>query len=111
MNIRFSPSPKILRFTTGKLIAHKGENKVLKLAPRGLPGERGEQGEPGSAFYLHTQSVAANIWTINHNLGFRPSVRILNSGGGEIEGDVLHTTINQTIIYFTTAIIGTARLN
>lgn len=108
MILRFSTARKVLKFDNGKVLAFKGQAKVLKLAPRGLPGEKGAD---GGAFYLHTQSIAGNIWTINHNLGFKPSVEILNAGGVEIEGEVTHISNNQTIINFTSALTGTARLN
>ena len=61
--------------------------------------------------YTHTQSSASLTWTINHNLGFNPSVEILSVGGVEIEAQVTHTSVNQTIINFVIATAGTARLN
>lgn len=65
----------------------------------------------GSVSYTHTQSIAASPWTINHNLGFKPSVEILSAGGVEIEGEVVHVSVNQVVINFTSSITGTARLN
>lgn len=60
--------------------------------------------------YSYSQSVAAQTWTINHNLGYRPSVEIIDEAGREIEGDVFHATINQVVIVFTVAVAGSARL-
>ena len=72
----------------------------------------GPQGPAGSAVsYTHTQASAASTWTINHNLGFRPSVELLSTGSQEIEGDVVHTSTNQTVVTFTSAVAGFARLN
>jgi len=63
------------------------------------------------AVYVHSQPSAAATWTIAHNLGFKPSVELLNSGSQEIEGDVVHTSQNVTVVNFTTPIAGFARLN
>lgn len=73
----------------------------------------GPQGPPGDAagFYLHTQSAPSVTWTMAHNLGFKPSVELLNAGSQEIEGDVVHLSQNVCIAYFTTPIAGFARLN
>lgn len=72
----------------------------------------GAQGPPGDAArsYKHTQSSPSSTWTITHNLGFYPSVELLNTGSQEIEGDVVHLSQNVTIAYFTTPIAGFARL-
>jgi hypothetical protein len=69
----------------------------------------GPQGPSGSA-YVHTQSSSSSTWTINHNLGFRPSVELLDSGSQEIDGDIAHPTINQTVVTLNPATAGLARL-
>lgn len=69
----------------------------------------GPQG-PAGAGYFHQQISASATWTINHNLGFRPSVEIFDTGSQEIEGDVSHPSVNQAIITLSPAIAGTARL-
>lgn len=60
--------------------------------------------------YTHLQSVPNTIWTINHNLGMRPAVSILDTGGNEVEADVVHTNTNQLVIHFAIPIAGLARL-
>lgn len=74
---------------------------------------QGPQGPPGeiASTYIYTQSSPAATWTIAHNLGFKPSVELLNAGSQEIEGDVVHTSYNVTMVYFTQATAGFARLN
>lgn len=69
----------------------------------------GPQGPSGSA-YVHTQSSSSSTWTINHNLGFRPSVELLDSGSQEIDGDIAHPTTNQTVVTLNPATAGLARL-
>ena len=73
----------------------------------------GPQGPPGDAArsYIHTQSASSATWTMAHNLGFKPSVELLNAGSQEIEGDVVHLSQNVCIAYFTTPTAGFARLN
>lgn len=63
----------------------------------------------GTPAFVHTQGTAATSWTVNHNLGFRPSVEVLSVGGAEIDAAVLHTSVNQTVISFVTATAGSAR--
>lgn len=60
--------------------------------------------------YFHTQSVASSLWTISHNLGYKPVVRILNTGGQEVEADIIHTSDNVLTINFVVSIAGTAHL-
>ena len=70
-----------------------------------------EIGNGGSGIaFTHSQVSAATLWTINHNLGFRPAVAILDSGGNEIEADVVHTGPNQLVIHFAIPVAGVARL-
>ena len=61
------------------------------------------------AAYVHTQASPASSWTINHNLGRRPFVSVLSSGGVEVEALVTHLNANQARVDFVTAYAGTAR--
>lgn len=70
----------------------------------------GPQGPAGSGGYIHQQSSASTTWTINHNLGFRPSVELLDSGSQEIDGDISHPSVNQTVVTLNPASAGVARL-
>ena len=63
----------------------------------------------GSAF-VFTQSSAATTWTINHNLGYIPSVELFDSGSQEIDADVSHPSVNTTIILLSVPTTGFARL-
>ena len=60
--------------------------------------------------YVHKQTFSSTVWVINHNLGFRPSVELLDSGNQEIEGSVSHPSVNQTLILLNPATSGLARL-
>lgn len=67
------------------------------------------KGDPNTS-YTYTQSTPSTTWTINHNLGYRPSVEILDSGSQEIDGEVSHPTVNQTVVTLNPATSGLARL-
>ena len=71
---------------------------------------QGPQGPAGSGAYIHTQSAASTTWIINHNMGFRPSVELLDSGSQEIDGEVSHPSVNQTVVTLNPASAGLARL-
>lgn len=72
--------------------------------------EAWESAAGASSGYLHTQAVAADTWTINHGLGYRPAVELLTVGGVTFDATVSHPTVNQTVINLLTERAGTARL-
>lgn len=61
-----------------------------------------------SFYYEHTQSVASDMWTVNHNKGSRPSIAVYSAGGKEIWAEIIHNNVNQALIYFDSAITGSA---
>lgn len=78
-----------------------------------IVGATGPAGPPGSGdpSFIFTQSTPSTTWTINHNLGYKPSVELFDTGSQEIDAEVVHTNNNQVIAYFNPATAGTARLN
>jgi hypothetical protein len=72
-------------------------------------GPQGPKGDQGGAFE-YIQAAPATVWTINHNLGYRPSVEILDAGSQEIDGEVAHPSVNQTVVTLNPASAGLARL-
>jgi len=60
--------------------------------------------------YLHTQGSASAAWTIDHNLGRKPSVDVIDSGGTVWMCEVQHTNDNSCVVRFGYAFSGTARL-
>ena len=87
--------------------------KVLQPLKVASPGPQGRDGAPGpsGAGYTHTQSVASTTWTINHNLGYRPSVELIDAGGNEFSAEVAHPSLNTAVVTIKVAVAGTARLN
>lgn len=63
---------------------------------------------PVGASYVHTQSVSASTWTISHNMGFFPSVSVVDNGGNMVIGDVSYITENQVSISFSASFGGKA---
>lgn len=61
--------------------------------------------------YTHTQGSAATVWTVNHNLGFYPSVTVFLSSGDVVEGAIEHQDSNTLTVTFSVAISGTAYLS
>lgn len=73
------------------------------VGPSGLTGPTGPTGATGpsgaaSSTYVYTQMTPNTLWTVNHNLGFNPSVSVFNAGGMFVEVDYVHTSPNQTVI-------------
>lgn len=75
---------------------------------QGPPGAQGIDGTPG-ARYSHVQGSLASIWTVPHNLGFRPNVTITTTGGQEIwGGEILHLSSNTLTLTFDVPFAGYA---
>jgi len=92
---------------TNTVTVTEGDTTVVTVT---TAGPQGPSGGGGAAAYVHTQSTPAIVWTINHNLGFRPSVELLDSGSQEIDGEIAHPTVNQTVVTLSPATAGLARL-
>lgn len=56
--------------------------------------------------YQHEQTLEADEWVINHNLGKYPVVTIVDSDNVVMLGTVQYTTLNQIKITFTNAVKG-----
>lgn len=61
--------------------------------------------------YRHIQIPNSAAWTITHNLGFRPSVTVIDLDGDVVNGDITYNTNNQLTITFSSTIKGEAYLN
>lgn len=88
-----------------------GPNKTRIVSPprtRIVTGARGLPGRNGAGF-LHAQSSPSAEWTVNHNLGFRPSATVLSPGGVEVVAGVVHVSANQLRVTFATPQSGSVR--
>ena len=61
--------------------------------------------------FRHIQSSNSSTWEIIHNLGFRPSVTVIDLDGDVVNGDVTYDTNNQLTLTFAQPIKGEAYLN
>jgi hypothetical protein len=73
--------------------------------PIGPTGPTGPAGATQVIAYTHTQNAVSYIWSITHNLSFRPNVTTTDASGFTIEGTVEYvnaTTITVTFDFQTT---------
>ena len=66
---------------------------------------------PIGGVYTHTQSTPSTTWTITHNLGYHPSVTVVDSADSAVVGDVTYVSENQLIVSFSVAFGGKAYLS
>jgi len=64
-----------------------------------------------SSTYVHDQGIAANVWLINHDMGKKPSITIVNSAESVVEGDVQYIDENRALVSFKNAFKGKAYCN
>jgi hypothetical protein len=62
-------------------------------------------------FYTYVQFANSDTWTIAHNLGYIPSVTVIDSTNEEVIGDVTHVDSNNVIISFSQPISGRANFS
>jgi hypothetical protein len=70
-------------------------------------------GSGGPESDVHTQTTPATVWTIDHNLGFRPGgVTVEETDGTEIRwSDRDDPTVNRTVLTFLVPVAGRAYLS
>jgi hypothetical protein len=66
---------------------------------------------PGLLGFVFNQGSAVAVWDITHPLSFQPNVSVVDSGGSEVEGDVVYLTSTTLRITFSAAFSGTAYLS
>lgn len=86
------------------------------VGPAGVQGEKGDKGETGEkgdsgGFFVHEQQVPSFTWTITHNLGYVPSVRVQDYGKNTIEGDIDPVDTNTIVLNFGLEVAGYAYLS
>jgi len=68
--------------------------------------------DPADFSREHIQTIASNVWTINHNLGFKPNIQIEDSAGDSvIPQKIIQNSINQILVEFQGAMAGKAYLS
>lgn len=72
---------------------------------------RGPKGDPGTgttAEITFYQDIPASTWAVAHNLGKFPSVRVVDSAGTLVFGDVQYVDSNNLNILFSSNFAGIA---
>ncbi len=100
-DVRITESDDVVQITVEEVQATISETVM---GMRGAPGE-------GDKHYQHDQDVPADEWIIEHNLGKRPAVTVVDSGGTEWQVEVQHVSDDVCRIYFDNAFTGKAYLN
>jgi len=67
--------------------------------------------EPQALAYEHTQGAVSSSWVINHNLGFKPNVTVVDSAGTIYEGEITYTNSNSLTVSFSQSFSGKAYLS
>lgn len=71
----------------------------------------GKPGPAGGSTYIHTQAIAAAVWTVAHNLGRRPSVTVTDHLGNVVVPDVRYLDNDLVQVTHGTSITGYAYCN
>lgn len=107
------PGPRLIVSDNGVAVPSQGKLNFVGFNVTDDPGNNSTviTAAPASvAAFVHDQPSPSTVWTINHLLGYRPSVELFDAGSQEFDGDISHPTINQTIVTLTIATAGFARL-
>lgn len=94
------------RAKVGLTAAFEDTTPIFGIAP---PDET----EPNSTLdlwvYEHTQASPANVWVVNHNLGYHPIISIFETDGSVGLADAVHLSVNTAQLTFAEPTSGTAR--
>lgn len=71
-------------------------------------GLQGPDGTGGASVNVFTQPTPASVWTVNHDLGYYPVIRLKTLGTAEIEGEINHVSVNQFTVTLNTPQAGQA---
>jgi len=98
-------SPKQLSDGNGNLIPITVSTTAVALT-----GTVTANGESLTSF-TYNQSVATELWIINHNMGKKPSVTVVDSANTYVVGEVTYLDNNSLTVGFKSAFKGKAHLN
>ncbi|SDH68687.1 hypothetical protein SAMN05421505_12079 [Sinosporangium album] len=83
--------------------------RVVDVVEAGYTMPGGGGGGPVS--YTHVQTVPAAVWTINHQLGYRPAITVLDVDGDPVDGTPAYPSLNSMTITFAATVAGVAHLS
>jgi len=110
------PDPIIIENGRAGEPGHPGADSTVPGPPgpqgvRGLPGPTGPPATIPPLAYVHDQGSPSDLWVIDHNLGYRPAVTVVDSGGGVVIGDETYLDANTVEIRFVAPFGGKAYLS
>ena len=85
-------------------------NETVKILSIGVQGPTGVS-YVNHSHYVHTQILAATVWSVVHNLNKYPSVMIVDSGDNVVVGEIQYLSLNSLQITFSVPFGGRAYLN
>jgi hypothetical protein len=89
-----------------------GKFLIVKESEDGITtAEVGDLAQIADKNYIHAQNSALVLWTVTHNLGKYPSVRIKDATGHSMVGDIIDISTNELTIEFTEPQTGVAIIN
>jgi hypothetical protein len=77
----------------------------------GFPTYDNRYAQSSNEYFKFVQSNPATTWSINHNMGKRPSVFVVTSSGDHVEGDINYIDDNNLTVSFANGFSGEAYLN
>lgn len=110
-----TPIEGVVRAHDGLQVYVKADKKLYLLvdinaAPKALWKEI-FLGSGGDKHKEHVQSIASDVWLVEHNLNKIPSVTVIDANKSEVECEVEHTDADNLVLRFSIPISGKAYLN
>jgi len=99
-----------LRRKEGMLVFVRGDGITYQLINDVWEVFAGSSGA-GDKHEVYIQGVASAIWNVNHNMGKFPSVDVIDTGGTNVEGDILYVDADNIILTFSAPFTGTCYMN
>lgn len=93
------------------------ENNIrVNVEERNYKIELSNTGPQGSVDYsllgtTHEQASASTTWSITHNLGYYPSITVVDSSGNVVEGSYYYPNLTTIIASFSNSFAGRAFLS
>lgn len=93
--------------TTLTLVANKDDVSLVLARLRGPRGPAGPSGGGGNPI-VFPQSSPSALWTVVHNLGYKPAViSVLNTGSGVMDAEINHLSVNVFTVNLALPLAGT----
>lgn len=108
-----APAVEVIEGSGSTVELIKGGEFTVEVIESGQTGPPGPPGPPGPASpgFVYTQVAPSAVWNVVHNLGFYPSVTVVDSGGSEVLVDEHYNDQNSITLVFASATSGKAYLN